>query len=116
MGWVAFFALAALGLIAAIAFWRKWIAPWKDAHELADAVVAQRPPRKVLISGNPEAHRVGLALEQLMDGRRDLEKRVRESESSVQTVLGAMLDGLAVVDDRRMVRLMNRQFRDLFGV
>src|SRR6476659_3829924 len=116
MGWLAFFALVAVVLIAAIAFWRKWISPWKDARELADAVVAQRPPRKVLISGNPEAHRVGLALEQLRDGRRDLEKRVRESESSVQTVLGAMLDGLAVIDDRRGVRLMNRQFREMFGL
>src|SRR5215212_3052623 len=113
MGWVAFFALAAVVLIATIALWRKWIAPWKDARELAEAIVAQRPPRKVLISGNPEAHRVGLALEQLMDRRRELEKRVQESESSVETVLGAMLDGLAVIDERQIVRVMNRQFRGI---
>ena len=116
MGWLAFFALVAVVLIAALAFWRKWISPWKDAQELADAVVAQRPPRKVLISGNPEAHKVGLALESLMDGRRELEKRVLESESSVQTVFAAMLDGLAVIDERRGVRLMNREFRHLFEV
>jgi two-component system phosphate regulon sensor histidine kinase PhoR len=116
MGWFAFFALAAVVLIAAIALWRKWISPWKDAQELADAVVAQRPPRKVLISGNPEAHKVGLALETLMDGRRELEKRVLESESSVQTVFAAMLDGLAVIDERRGLRLMNREFRRLFDV
>ncbi|HEV2803712.1 MAG TPA: ATP-binding protein [Chthoniobacterales bacterium] len=116
MGWIAFFALATVVLIAAIAFWRKWISPWKDAQELADDVVAQRPPRKVLISGNPEAHKVGLALETLMDGRRELEKRVLESESSVQTVFAAMLDGLAVIDERRGVRLMNREFRQLFAV
>jgi len=116
MGWLAFFALAAVVLIAAVAFWRKWISPWKDARELADAVVEQRPPRKFLISGNPEAHRVGLALEKLMDRRRELETRVRESESSVQTVLSAMLDGLAVIDDRRSVRLMNPEFRKMFGL
>ena len=116
MGWFAFFALATVVVIAAVALWRKWISPWKDAQELADDVVAQRPPRKVLISGNPEAHKVGLALETLMDGRRDLEKRVLESESSVQTVFAAMLDGLAVIDERRGVRLMNREFRRLFEV
>src|SRR5881394_454919 len=116
MGWLAFFALAAAVLIAAIAFWRKWISPWKDARELADAVVEQRPPRKFLISGNPEAHKVGLALETLMDRRRELEKRVLESESSVQTVFTAMLDGLAVIDERRGVRLMNREFRRIFDV
>ncbi|HEX4629551.1 MAG TPA: ATP-binding protein [Chthoniobacterales bacterium] len=116
MGWLAFFALAAVVLIAGVALWRKWISPWKDAQELADDVVAQRPPRKVLISGNAEAHKVGLALETLMDGRRNLEKRVLESESSVQTVFAAMLDGLAVIDERRGVRLMNREFRRLFDV
>jgi len=116
MGWIAFFALAAVVLLSALAVWRKWVAPWKDARELADAVVAQRPPRKFLISGNSSARRVGLVLEELMDRRGELEKRVRESESSVETVLGAMLEGLAVVDERRHVRLMNREFRRIFGV
>ena len=60
MGWLAFSALATVALIAALVVWRKWISPWKDAQELADAVVAQRPPRKVLISANPEAQKVGL--------------------------------------------------------
>jgi len=106
MGWLAFSALAALVVIVALGVWRKWIAPWKDARELADAVVAQKPPRKVLISGNPEARRVGLALEELMDRRRELETRVRESESSVQTVLGAMLE-------RR--RLLNNDAVNLLG-
>jgi two-component system phosphate regulon sensor histidine kinase PhoR len=115
MGWIAFYALLAAGVIAAFALWRKWISPWKDARELADAIVEKRPPRKFLISGNPEARRVGLALETLMDRRGDLEKRARESESSAAIVLGAMPDGLAVVDDRRSVQLMNPEFRRIFG-
>ena len=116
MGWLAFFALAAVVLIAAVALWKKWIAPWKDARELADDIVEQRSPRKFLISGNPEAQHVGLALEKLMDRRGDLEKRVRESESSAQTILGAMPDGLAVVDERRTVQLMNPELRRIFGL
>jgi two-component system, OmpR family, phosphate regulon sensor histidine kinase PhoR len=116
MGWIAFYALVAVAVIAAFALWRKWVSPWKDARELADAIVEKRPPRKFLISGNPEARRVGLALETLMDRRGDLEKRARESESSAQTILGAMPDGLAVVDDRRSVQLMNPEFRRIFGL
>ena len=116
MGWIAFYALVAVAVMAAFALWRKWILPWKDARELADAIVEKRPPRKFLISGNAEARRVGLALETLMDRRGNLEKRVRESESSAATVLGAMPDGLAVVDDRRSVQLMNPEFRRIFGL
>jgi two-component system phosphate regulon sensor histidine kinase PhoR len=116
MGWIAFYALVAVGLIVTIAVWRKWISPWKDARELADDIVEQRPPRKFLISGNPEARHVGLALEKLMDRRGDLEKRARDSESSAQTILGAMPDGLAVVDERRTVQLMNPELRRIFGL
>lgn len=116
MGWLAFSALVAVALIAAVFVWRKWISPWKDAAELADAIREGRPPRKFLISGNPEARRIGLALEELLGRRRELERRVEESESSVDTVFGAMLDGLAVIDEHRAIRLMNREFRRVFGI
>src|SRR5688572_24925761 len=116
MGWLAFCGLLAVMVVVAVAVWRKWIAPWKDVKELTNAIVEQRAPRKFLISGNPEARRIGLALENLTDRRRELDERVRESELSVQAVFGAMLDGLVVVDDSRRVRLMNREFRRVFGL
>ena len=116
MGWAAFFFLAAIVLIAAVAVWRKWISPWKDAGELADAIRDRRPPRKFLISGNPDALRLGLTLEDLLEKRSGLEKRAEESESSIETVFSAMPDALAVIDERRDVRLTNRAFRRVFGL
>jgi two-component system phosphate regulon sensor histidine kinase PhoR len=116
MGWLAFCGLIAVVLATALAVWRKWIAPWKDVDELTDAIAGHRAPRKFLITGNPHAQRIGLALENLTDRRRELDERVRESELSVQAVFGAMLDGLVVVDDLRRVRLANREFRRVFGL
>lgn len=116
MGWLAFSALIAVVFVTAIVLWRKWVAPWKDVEELADAIAEHRAPRKFLVSGNPHARRIGLALENLTDRRRELEQRVREGELSVQAVFGAMLDGLVVVDELRRVRLMNREFRRAFGI
>ncbi|MEY2489848.1 MAG: two-component system, OmpR family, phosphate regulon sensor histidine kinase PhoR [Verrucomicrobiota bacterium] len=116
MGWLAFCGLIAVVLATGFAVWRKWIAPWKDVEELTNSIVEHRAPRKFLISGNPQARHIGLALENLTDRRRELEERARESELSVQAVFGAMLDGLLVVDDLRRVRLMNRAFRRIFGV
>jgi two-component system phosphate regulon sensor histidine kinase PhoR len=117
MGWLAFSVLVAVVLaMVALAVWRKWIAPWKDVEELADAIVEHRAPRKFLISGNPHARRVGLALENLTERRRELREKARESELSVQAVFAAMLDGFVVVDDLRRVRLMNREFRRVFGL
>jgi two-component system phosphate regulon sensor histidine kinase PhoR len=116
MGWLAFCALIAVVLATALVVWRRWIVPWKDVEELSRAVVAQRPPRKFLISANPQSRSIGLALETMVDRQRELEERFREGEFSVQAVFGAMLDGLVVVDDRRRVRMMNREFRRVFGL
>jgi two-component system phosphate regulon sensor histidine kinase PhoR len=116
MGWIAFGVLAIVFLATALIAWRRWIAPWKDVEELSQAVVEKRPPRKFLISANPQSHRTGLALEILTDRQRELEERHREGESSVQAVFGAMLDGLVVVDGQRRVRMMNRESRRMFGL
>jgi two-component system phosphate regulon sensor histidine kinase PhoR len=116
MGWLAFSALFAVVVVTAFAVWRRWIAPWKDVEELSQAVVDKKPPRKFLISANPQSRKIGLALEVLIDRQRELEERFREGEFSVQAVFGAMLDGLVVVDDRRRVRMMNREFRHAFGL
>jgi len=116
MVWLAFCLLATVFLATWLVVWRKWIAPWKDVEELSRAIVEKRPPRKFLISANPESRKIGLALETLIDRQRELEERFREGEFSVQAVFGAMLDGLVVVDDRRRVRMMNREFRRMFGL
>ena len=116
MGLLTLAVVVLIALVIGVAVWMKWVAPWKDVEQLADDIVAHRPPRKFLISGNPHARRIGLALEELTDRRRELEQRAREGELSTQAVFGAMLDGLVVVDDRRRVRLMNREFRRAFGI
>jgi two-component system phosphate regulon sensor histidine kinase PhoR len=115
MVWLALCLLATVLIATWLVVWRKWIAPWKDVEELSQAILDQRPPRKFLISANPESRKIGLALETLIDRQRELEERFREGEFSVQAVFGAMLDGLVVVDDQRRVRMMNREFRRAFG-
>jgi two-component system, OmpR family, phosphate regulon sensor histidine kinase PhoR len=116
MVWFALCLLTAAFIVTALLVWRRWIAPWKDVDELSRAIVDKSPPRKFLISSNPQSRSIGLALELLVDRQRELEERFREGEFSVQAVFGAMLDGLVVVDDRRRVRMMNREFRRMFGL
>ena len=116
MGWIALSLGCAVLLATFFAIYLKWIAPWRDVEEIADAVVNSRAPRKFLISANPRAGKIGLALETLSDRHRALEKRVHEGEFNVQSVLGAMLDGLLVVDERRRILVMNPEFRRLLEV
>ncbi|MBA2269479.1 MAG: PAS domain-containing protein [Chthoniobacterales bacterium] len=104
-------------LIAAIslALWWRWGRPWRDVERIAEAAASGETPPGFLVSGNPSALRVGFALEKLANRRRELEARLSEGQLSVQAVFGAMLDGLVVVDERRRIRMVNREFGRLFG-
>ncbi len=116
MGWFAFSLLLGVFVVVAFIVWRRWISPWRDVEALSKAIVDKAPPRKFLISANAQSRNIGLALETLVDRQRQIEERYRDGEFSVQAVFGAMLDGLVVVNERRQVRMMNREFRRAFGV
>jgi two-component system phosphate regulon sensor histidine kinase PhoR len=117
MGWL-IFALVVAALIAI--FWvlarRKWIEPWRDLEELVGAITNERAPKTFLLTANPSSQRIGLALEKLSNRQLELGDRIRESEFNVQAILGAMLDGLAVVDEQRRIQMMNPAFSHLLGL
>jgi two-component system, OmpR family, phosphate regulon sensor histidine kinase PhoR len=115
MAWIAFAFLAGILIALSILLWRRWGAPWRDLEELVEAVVNNRSPRAFLISANEHAHRIGLALEKLAQQESERERRMEVAEKSLETILGAMPDGLLVVDDRRRVQLTSAKVIDLFG-
>ena len=115
MTWIAFCFFAGIFLAMSILLWRRWGSPWRDLEELVDAILSGRSPRAFLISANERAHRIGLALEKIAQQLAELEQRVQTAEKSLQTILGAMPDGLLVVDAQRRVQLMNARVADLFG-
>ena len=116
MAWVLLAVLVASAAFAGFRVWRRWIDPWREVDELLSALAGGRAPRKFLMTGNLRATSIGRSLETIADRLHDLEHRVQESEFSVQAVFGAMLDGLVVVDERRRIRMINREFGRIFGV
>jgi len=116
MGWLAFaLALAAL----AYGWWwvrRNWILPGREVERMIRDLNEARQPRTFLIAGNSSLRGIALALEQLALREGALRARVEEGEFGVQTIVGALADGLVVADGRRQIRLMNNAFREMFGV
>jgi len=104
---IAFVGIALLG-------WRKWIAPWRHIEQLVKQIAGGERPRTFLVDGSTLAQRVGLALESIFRRQQQLNQQITGRESGTQAILGAMQDGLLVVDTRRHVTLMNRTFEDLF--
>src|SRR5436190_804868 len=95
---------------ATIAFvgWRKWIAPWRHIEQLVKQIAAGERPRTFLVDGGTLAQRVGLALENIFQRQQQLDQQITGRESGTQAILGAMQDGLLVVDTRRHITLLKR--------
>ncbi len=116
MGWVAFALAVALLLYGTWRVWREWISPTRQLDKLVEALNATETPATFLIGARGRMRRIGLALEEIFLRQRELHARAQEREFGVQAITGAMADGLVVADGERRVRLMNRAFREIFGV
>lgn len=116
MGWITLsVALAAL-LIVSLKVWRRWIEPWREVDDLLGAIEAGETPRKFLMTGNTRACAIGLSLEKLAERLREAERTAHAGTLSLQTILSALPDALAVVDERQRVQMMNANFRGVFGL
>ena len=112
--WWFVFALTVVGFIGWLIWFRqKWITPWRRAENLVEAIANDRPPQGFLLTANPLAHRLGLALEKTWDRQHELVESAHEKELNFQAILGAMLDGLVVLDEQRHIQMTNPAFARL---
>jgi two-component system, OmpR family, phosphate regulon sensor histidine kinase PhoR len=116
MYWLIIGMLCALFAVLALLLWRKWTAPWPQIEELVSQIARGESPSTFLINGGADPHRIGLALETIFARQRDLERQIAGRESDTQTILGAMEDGVLVVDARSLITLMNSTFQKLFDL
>lgn len=114
MYWVILGVLCALFAVTALILWQKWAAPWSQIEQLVSQIARGEPPLTFLINGGAGPHRVGLALENVFARQQELERQIAGRESGTQTILGAMQDGVLVVDARSRIMLMNQPFEKLF--
>ena len=114
MYWLILGVLCALFAVTALILWQKWAAPWSQIEQLVSQVAGGEPPSTFLINGGAGPHRIGLSLENIFARQQELERQIAGRESGTQTILGAMQDGLLVVDARSRIMLMNQPFEKLF--
>ena len=116
MSWLILGVICVVFASVALVTWRMWIAPWRKLDEIIAQISRGEAPPTFLIDGAAEPRRAGLALENLFARQQELDQQIRQRESGTQTILGAMQDGLLVVDAHRRITLMNRTFEKLFDL
>ena len=116
MSWILLTAIVGSTIAIVYVVWRKWIEPWSHIERLVKQVSRGEQPRTFLVEGGNEAHRIGLALENILTRQRELDRLIGERASGQKAILSAMQNGLLVVDRNRRVALVNPAFCDLFTV
>jgi two-component system phosphate regulon sensor histidine kinase PhoR len=116
MYWLILGVLCSLFAVTALLLWQKWAAPWPQIEKLVSQIARGESPSTFLVNGGADPHRVGLALETIFARQQELERQIAGRESDTQTILGAMEDGVLVVDARSRITLMNPTFQKLFDL
>jgi two-component system phosphate regulon sensor histidine kinase PhoR len=116
MSWILLAAIVGSTITITYVAWRKWIAPWRQIERLVRQIGRGEQPRTFLVEGGNDAHRIGLALENILTRQRELDRQIGERASGQKAILSAMQDGLLVVDRNRRVALVNPAFCDLFKI
>ncbi len=116
MCWLILCTLCAVFAVTALLLWQKWSAPWAQIEQLVSQIARGERPSTFLVNGKAHPHRIGLTLERIFAHLQELEHRIAGRESGTQTIVGAMQDGLLVVDARNRITLMNPMFEQLFEV
>lgn len=116
MSWILLGAIVGSTVAVVYVAWRKWIAPWRRIEGLVRQVSRGEQPRTFLVEGGDEAQRVAIALEDILNRQRELDRQIGERSAGQKAIFSAMQDGLLVVDRRRRIALMNRAFHELFGI
>ncbi|HEY2799638.1 MAG TPA: ATP-binding protein [Chthoniobacterales bacterium] len=114
--WVALAFAVALLLYGSWRVWREWIEPTRHLDRLVQSINANETPSTFLIGDRGRMRRIGLALEEISLRQKNLSARAEEGEFGVQAITGAMAEGVVVADGERRIRLMNRAFKEMFGV
>jgi two-component system, OmpR family, phosphate regulon sensor histidine kinase PhoR len=114
MLWLILSILCIISAAIALVVWQKWIAPWRQIDQLVRHIADGDEPRTFLVSGGVQTQRVGLALENIFRRQQQFGYQSAARESGTQTILGAMQDGVLVVDAHRRVALINPVFEKMF--
>ena len=113
--WVLGIALPIVAASTAFFIRRVYLRPWQNLEHLLTTIGRGQQPPTFLLSGTSHASRIGLALEELLNRQRQLDRQVTKDAAEVRAVFAALTDGLLVVDSAQHISICNPAFEKLYG-
>lgn len=116
MGWLSFFLLSALAAAVCLLVARNYLLPWRQLEKMVNDLAEGKKPGTFVFRGARRFTRVSLNLEKLADEQRRLKRQICEEEFNLQAILSSMVEGVMVVDNHHVIRLVNASFLKLFNL
>jgi two-component system phosphate regulon sensor histidine kinase PhoR len=116
MDWFAPVSITVLLLAGGVYIARKYLLPWRQLEKMVNDLAAGQRPDSFVFHGAKRFTRVALSLEKLADEQRRLQRQISEEEFNLQAILSSMAEGVMVVDNDHVIRLVNSSFLKLFNI
>ncbi|MGB8356930.1 MAG: ATP-binding protein [Chthoniobacteraceae bacterium] len=114
--WLPFSLICVTALVLAIIVVRDYLLPWRRLDRMVDDIIEGKKPGTVIFHGARRFMRMALKLEKLADEQSRLKRQISEEEFNLQAILSSMVEGVMVVDNNHVIRLVNASFIKLFNI
>ena len=114
--WLPFFLICATALVLTIIVVRDYLLPWRRLERMVDDIIEGKKPGTIIFHGARRFMRMALKLEKLTDEQLRLKRQISEEEFNLQAILSSMVEGVMVVDNNHVIRLVNASFIKLFNI
>ena len=116
MDWPGIFFIAVTAVIVCVYVARKYLRPWRQLETMVNDLAAGKRPDTFVFQGAERFKRVAYSLEKLADEQRRLQRQISDEEFNLQAILSSMAEGVMVVDNDHVIRLVNSSFLKLFNL
>ena len=107
-----------LAIICGAWLWqrRNYLRHLRHAEEIIDAVAAGQRPASFVFHKTRDFSGLAWRLEHLSDEHELLKKQVEERKFNLDAILASMIEGVLVVSEKHVIRMVNDSFAKMFNV
>lgn len=112
--------LILLELIQLIVIWlfirQTYRRPLRQMNLLVGQIAAGQPPKSYFVDGPPVVMQIARHLEDIGLRLESFQQQQKEEDFNLNVLLANMVEGVMIVDHRHVVRLVNNELLNLFGL
>jgi len=112
--------LIALEIVQLLLFWlyvrQRYRLTLRQLGRVTEQIAAGRIPRSYFVDGPPAVLQIAHHVEEIGQRLENLQRQQKEEDFNLNVLLANMVEGVMIVDQKHVVRLVNNELLNLFGL